>query len=194
MKGIINPLLKRVLFPNTYSSAAYIRYLQKKGVKIGDNCYIWSPNHTFIDTQRPETLTIGDYCKITQGVIILSHDYSISVAKRKYHEHIGNMGHTVIGDNVFIGMNAIILMGSRIGNNCIVGDGAVVSGSFPDDSVIVGNPARVVCSLEQYYLKHKTKEYEKAKEYYCLFKQRHKRAPSIEEMGNDFAWLYVFGK
>lgn len=187
----IKMLVKKIIFPNTYSSDAYIKYLKRCGIKIGDNCYVWSPNHTFIDVQRPETLIIGNNCKITQGVTILSHDYSISVAKQKYGEHIGTADVTTIGDNVFIGINTIILMGSKIGNNCIIGAGSVVCGSFPDDSVIAGNPAKVVSTLEDYYEKHKKKAYMKAKVYFNCFRKQHNRIPTIEEMGNAFAWLYL---
>ena len=47
-----------------------------------------------------------------------------------------------IGDNVFIGMNSIILMGSHIGNNVIIGAGSVVSGNIPDNSVVGGGPSQ----------------------------------------------------
>ena len=49
-----------------------------------------------------------------------------------------------IGKNCFIGCNAIILKGTELGDGCVVGAGAVVSGKFEADSVIVGNPARVI--------------------------------------------------
>ncbi len=53
-----------------------------------------------------------------------------------------------IGKNCFIGCNAIILKGTILGDNCVVGAGAVVSGIFEANSVIVGNPAKVVKKLE----------------------------------------------
>jgi acetyltransferase-like isoleucine patch superfamily enzyme len=49
-----------------------------------------------------------------------------------------------IGKNCFIGCNSIILKGTVLGDNCVVGAGAVVSGQFEDNCVIAGNPAVVV--------------------------------------------------
>lgn len=54
----------------------------------------------------------------------------------------------VIGDNVWIGLNAIIPKGTEIGDNCIVSAGTVVKGKFPANSVITGNPAKVVKTLD----------------------------------------------
>ena len=50
----------------------------------------------------------------------------------------------VIGKNVFVGCNSILLKGTRIGDNCVVGAGSVVSGTFEPGCVIAGNPARVI--------------------------------------------------
>jgi acetyltransferase-like isoleucine patch superfamily enzyme len=55
----------------------------------------------------------------------------------------------IIGNNVFIGINCTILPNTIIGNNCIVGAGSVVRGKFPDDSVIIGNPAKPVMKMSQ---------------------------------------------
>lgn len=73
---------------------------------------------------------------------------------------MGNVGKartTQIGDNVFIGVNATILMCANIGNNSIVGAGAVVSGSFPDGTIIGGNLGKVITSVEEQYKRRKAK-------------------------------------
>lgn len=187
----IKKLVKRIIYPHTYSSEAYIQHLKKLGIDIGTNCCIWNPNSTFIDIQRPEMLHIGNFCKITKGVTILAHDYSTSVTRRKFHEHVGNASITYIGDNVFIGMNAIILMGTKIGNNCIIGAGSVVTGTFEDNLVIAGNPAKIVCSIDTYFEKKKERVLSDARNFYKMKKGKLGRTPTIEEMGNAFAWLYL---
>ena len=131
----------------------YIRHLRKKGVVIGDNVSIYSPLETTIDTQKPWLIKIGDYCKITKGVTILAHDYSVSVCRRVFGEFVGGSLPVNIGNNVFIGVNSTILMGTTIGDNCIIGANSVVKGVFAPNSVIAGNPARVICSIEELHKK-----------------------------------------
>ncbi len=60
-----------------------------------------------------------------------------------------------IGDNTFIGQRVTILCGVEIGSNCIVGAGSVVTKSIPDGMVFAGNPARKICTIEEYTQKHK---------------------------------------
>src|SRR5690349_25101217 len=67
------------------------------------------------------------------------------------------VGHNVVlhgctvGDNTLIGMGAVLLNGAKVGNNCLVGAGALITEgkTFPDSSLIVGSPARVVRTLDQ---------------------------------------------
>lgn len=98
-------------------------------------------------------IKIGDYVQLTDGVKILAHDYSYSVVANKFNTILRPQSETVIGNNVFIGMNSIILMGSNIGNNVIIGAGSVVKGNIDSDSVYAGNPARKICSIDEYYRK-----------------------------------------
>lgn len=82
---------------------------------------------------------------------ILTHGYDWSVLKGKFGEVLGSAGKVTIGDNCFIGMNTVILKGTTIGNNTIIGAGSVVTGGeYPSDCVLAGNPARVICSLDEY--------------------------------------------
>lgn len=86
---MIKNIVKRLFFPNTYSNDAFIKYLRKNKVLVGENVTIYSPNHTTIDTRKPYLISIGDNCKITKGVTILAHDYSISTVRRVYGLFIG---------------------------------------------------------------------------------------------------------
>ena len=130
---------------------AFIKRLIKGGASVGKHSKIYDPLHSKIDMSRPWLLKIGDYTLITSGVTILTHDYSLSTIRRVYGEWIGEGAEVVIGDNCFIGMNATLLMGTRLGNNVIVGAGSVVHGKFPDNVVLAGNPAKVICTLEEHY-------------------------------------------
>ena len=184
--------IKKKLFPQKKEDQKYIELLKIKGVDIGEKCRIWSPSETFIDLQRPHMLHIGNYVKITRGVTILCHDFSRSVfCNMSGYENVGEAKETYIGDNVFIGMNAIILMGAHIGKNSIVAAGAVVSGHFEDNQVIGGNPAKVICSLDEFNNKKKAEELHAAKLFALKFLKTYGRDPNIDEMTDSFSWMYL---
>lgn len=178
------------LFPGLINSKMKTRILKRCGIEIGKGTVFFDAGNICVDCSRPALLKIGEYCKITSGVIILTHDYSRAVLRRAYGEVIGEARRTEIGDNVFIGMNSIILMGTKIGNNCIVGAGSVCHGTYPDNSVIGGNPARVICGLEEYYLERKKKTVQEAIEYALVYKDKYGAFPSIQNMGAFFP-LYL---
>ncbi len=85
----LQALIKKIVDPNHASNEDYINYLRRNGVKVGEHTIIYSPRSTTIDVQKPHILSIGSYCKITSGVVILAHDYSISVARRVYGDFVG---------------------------------------------------------------------------------------------------------
>lgn len=128
-------------------------------------------------------IEIGEYCKITKGCIILQHDYSRSVLRRKYGRVIGESQKTIIGDNVFIGVNSVVLMGTTIGNDVVVGAGSVVRGKIPDGVVIAGNPARIICTLDEYKSKREKRCIDEAKNTAIEFYTKYGRIPSEREMG-----------
>ena len=127
------------------------KYLRRQGVKIGQNCKV----HTVSFSTEPYLVEIGDNARITSGTIFITHDGAVTC----FQGEIGGgiFGRIIIGNNVFIGTNSIILLNTSIGNNCIIGAGSVVRGQFPDDSVIVGNPAKIVMKTSmQKFLYHQS--------------------------------------
>lgn len=186
---LIAKILSR-LFPRLVNSKMKVRMLKNAGVEIGQGTVFFDAGSITVDSSRPALLKIGEYCKITSGVVILTHDYSRSVLRRVYGEVIGEARKTEIGNNVFIGVRSVLLMGTKIGNNCIVGAGSVCHGEYPDNSVICGNPARVICSLDDHFLKRKEKTVSEAIEYASLYKEKYGDSPTIQQMGAFFP-LYL---
>ena len=106
-------------------------------VHVGENT--WIGPYTALDGGK-SGITIGSNCSISAGVNIIGHDsvkWALSGGRQKYE-----YAPVSLGDNCFIGTNAVITKGVSIGNHCLVGANAVVTRSFPDYSIILGVPAR----------------------------------------------------
>lgn len=155
VKDLIKKIARRCVYGAKVSSELFIPFLKKKGIEIGEGTVFYDPISTTIDIQNPKLLKIGKNVRITRGVTILTHDYSWSVISGVYGECLGGVARVSIGDNVLIGVNAVILKGVTIGNNVIIGAGSVVSGNCEDNSVYAGVPARKICTLEEFYVKKK---------------------------------------
>lgn len=90
-------------------------------------------------------LKIGKGCNISSGAQILSHSTARRCVTERQHPDVDKKP-TELGDFVFVGANAVVQMGARIGDHCIIGAGAVVleDAVIPPCSLVVGVPARVV--------------------------------------------------
>ena len=108
----------------------YLRKVYK--MNIGHNVLI-SWNAHLDKSINPRGIHIGDGTRVLNGSMILSHD-----ACRRLKTD------TYIGENCVIGVRSIILPGITIGDSCIVGAGTVVTKDVPANSVVVGNPAKIV--------------------------------------------------
>lgn len=181
--------MKNLLYRERSSSEAYIAYLERKGVIIGKDTYFFSPKTSEVDITRPWLVSIGNDVQIARGVLILTHGYDWSVLRGKYGEMLGSSGKVSIGNNVFIGANSTILKGSQIGNNVIIGAGSLVSKKLEDNMVYAGNPAKRICTLEEYYNKRKEKQLEEAKELVVEYVNVYGHIPSIEVL-YEFFWLF----
>lgn len=86
-----------------------------------------------LDKTYPQGIHIGAESYVASGTRILAHDYCLN-------KH----AHTRIGRQCFIAADALILCGITIGNNVVVGAGAVVTKDVPSNTVVAGNPARII--------------------------------------------------
>lgn len=118
------------------------------GLKVGKNfCrmhgVILDPSHCWL-------ISIGDNVTLAPRVHVLAHDASLV-------NHLGyaRIGNVVIGDNVFVGADSVILPNVTIGDNSIIGANSTVSRNIPANVVVAGSPARVICTLEEYLVKNR---------------------------------------
>lgn len=137
--------IKKSIELNKYNDFSIAEYFKKQGAQIGENNRIEIRN---LGTE-PYLIKIGNHCTIAPGVYFGTHDGSPWLFTEEYPS-LQKFDTIVIKDNCFIGQNAILLGGVNIGPNSIVGAGSVVTKDVPPNVVVAGNPARVICSIEEY--------------------------------------------
>ncbi len=140
LRYIINRLT--LAFIAKAGSSTRIRYWRRQGMKIGDNCFINNVNFS----TEPYLIEIGNHVAIAAGTDFITHDGAIWCFREEM-KNADVFGKIKVGNNVFIGNNCTILPNTSIGDNTIIGAGSTVRGHFPENSVIVGNPAKVVLSM-----------------------------------------------
>lgn len=151
--GMIHSVMKKVteVLANR-SNASKLAYLKKKGCRFGENIRLNCGIKAF-DTE-PYLITLGDNVLVSGDVHFITHDGAIMVLNNlgRFPKTMDKMAPIWVGSNVYIGRGAYLMPGVRIGNNCIIGAGAIVTKDIPDNSVAVGIPARVVETVEEYYV------------------------------------------
>ncbi|HWB61035.1 MAG TPA: acyltransferase [Chthoniobacteraceae bacterium] len=113
--------------------------LRKKGVRIGEGCMIFTE---FFSTE-PYLVDIGNRVGISGGTKFLTHDASVWLI-RPERPSAQVLGRIRVGDNTFIGEDCIILPGTTIGRGCVIAAGSVVRGEIPDNSIVLGNPGKII--------------------------------------------------
>lgn len=131
-----------------YAPEAFCRRI---GVRLGSHCRLINVSRVTFGSE-PFLIALGDRVTITNEVQFITHDGGVWVF-RDQHPDLDVVRPITVGNNVFIGLRSIILPGTVIGNNVVIGAGAVVRGNIPDDCVVAGVPARRICSLQDYQAK-----------------------------------------
>lgn len=172
------------------TSDEFIAYLRSQGIRIGDNVFFQSPQTACVDVTRPLLVEIGDNCIILENFLLLTHDNITKVFGNIYHEFLPSSGSVTIGNNVYFTRNCAVLKGVTIGDNCIIGFGSVVTKDIPANSVAVGAPAKVICTIEEYYEKRKKQSYEEAMQYARIIYKKTGKRPTVEQMYEEFPlWM-----
>lgn len=133
--------LLKFLRKKIMSTQQWARYI---GVNIGTDNLVdkdcWS--------SEPYLITIGSHCQLV-GCKIFTHGGANCI--RSEYPDFDCFGKVVIGDWGYIGTNSLIMPGVTIGNNVLIAAGSVVTKSVPDRVVVAGNPARIICTIDEYY-------------------------------------------
>jgi acetyltransferase-like isoleucine patch superfamily enzyme len=131
------------LIPVYQARASLVRH---SGVKVGKGVFIG--NLVFFDAEHPEFVEIEDEASIAVGAIIVAHSAGspFQAVRGIFHE---SPKRVVLKKGCWVGAGAIILPGVEVGEGAIVAAGAVVSNNVPPYTVVAGNPARAVKTLER---------------------------------------------
>lgn len=126
-----------------------IIYKKKVKYKIGSV----NMHNSLVDDLIPQAVTIGENFVSSANSMIIAHDASLynHIKKHRVEE-------IIIGDNVFLGAGAIILPGVIVGNGAIIGAGSIVTKDIKAYTVVAGNPARYICTVDEYIKKCEKKD------------------------------------
>lgn len=133
-------------FYDEYTLPEFYRKVQ--GVKIGRHCRIIGKRVSMFGSE-PYLVEIGDHVTITEDVKFITHDGGVGVL-RDQTPNLNVFGKIIIRDNCFIGVNSVLMPNITIGPNAVVGAGAVVTRDVPPNTVVVGVPAKVIMSTDEY--------------------------------------------
>lgn len=139
--------LKLLYYRFFKSGVDYARFL---GVKVGEQCHIASDVHF---SSEPYLIEIGSHVAITQGVML--HTHGGGRVARRYIPDFDIFGRVKICDYAYIGSGAQIMPGVTIGEGSLVAAGSIVTRSVPAGVVVAGNPAKNVCTVEEYIERNK---------------------------------------
>lgn len=153
--------------------------LKRRGMVFGKNFNV--QKGCILDDSHCFLISFGDNVTIAPNVHILAHD-----ASTKIFTNYTKIGKVVVGNNVFIGANTVILPGVTIEDNIIIGAGSVVTKSLSENYIYAGNPAKKIMTLDEYLKKYDTNLLKCFDESYRIGKlDRQKRNEMIEKIEAD---------
>ena len=163
----------------------FLNSLIDKGLQLGKNVYIVSdyffdPSHCFL-------ISIGDNCTIAPNVRLIAHD--ASTFKLLGYTKIGKID---IKENCFIGDSTIVLPNIKIGPNSIVGSGSVVTKDVPPNTIVAGNPAKAITTVEKYMRKIEAASQSKevfGEDYFIENLDEEKRKEIIKSIGDSIGFI-----
>lgn len=130
---------------------ACVKILRSAGMKLSGSPRYVAPSAYFDELKL---ISLGNRVVISRDVKFLTHDYSITTAETAVGSppprDIRRNGTITLGDNVFVGLGSILLPGTVIGANTVIGAGSVVRGTIASGSVVMGNPAKMLMTIDDY--------------------------------------------
>lgn len=134
----------------------YVKWLASNGMDISKEVKYISPD-AYFDGYDYSKIHVGSNVTISMQVMLLTHDFSLTTAlatqEKRIKRHDGEyykISDIYIGNDTFIGARASILPGTKIGNNVIVGACTVVKGAIPNNSIVIGNPCKIIAQTDEY--------------------------------------------
>lgn len=128
-----------------------VKYARKKGVNMLGRVHIYGKINW---STEPWIITLGDNVHLTNDIRFITHDGGTLL----FRDRVPDLEITkpiTLGNNVYVGVNTAFLPGVHVGNNVVIGACSVVTKDIPDNSVAVGNPARVIKTIDEYFEKLK---------------------------------------
>lgn len=126
------------------SQRMVVKTLRKMGVRIGEECRIYTSNFG----SEPWLIRIGNRVCISNDVTFVNHNLNWPLQLK--HESLTGFDKIEVHDNCQIAVGVTILPGVSIGPNAMIGAGSVVTKDIPPNVVAAGNPAQVICSLDEF--------------------------------------------
>ena len=189
-KIIIKIINRCYYFYAVKSCANFISYLRRKGINVGDDCFFQSPKTALVDITRPLLVDIGRHCYFLENFTLLTHDNVSKVFGPVYYEFIPSSGKVTIGNNVYFARNCSVLKNVTIGDNCIIGFGSIVTHDIPSNSVAVGAPAKVICTLDEFYQKRLKNSFIEACNLAQVIFEKTGLRPTVSQMWEEFPfWM-----